>query len=409
MIFRNIRFAFRQLINNKVFSLINILGLSIALLASIAILKHVAFQHSFDDFHENSQSIYRLSVSYTDIAGSYGEYAGVSNAIGPKLTQEQPQILRSTSIFPLTEGFRHTIVSTVLESGPKEHSIDNIWSVNVDVFDMFSFGEMRGNAEGFSSAISSIAISESIATQFFGIEDPIGKEMKLNGNLSFIISSVFEDWPANSHLHPEILVQSDYLNEVGNVKPNMHFVGGSSYTYLQLMSGTSMDEMDTHLAEFVNKNKRAQDYDDVSLHLMPLADIHLNAYEQRKDMAEVNNGDTLSLLVLLSFLILLIAWFNYINLVTSSTLQKSKEIGIRRIHGAKPYTLFVQRLFDSIITVFLATLVALTANQFLKPYFSEVIGQGTLLDLVNSNSLIYYFLLFLGLCITVSAAARVSR
>ncbi len=395
--------SLRSLRGHRVFTIVSVLGLSVALLASMAILKHVAYERSFDSFQKNADDLYRLSVSYTDIAGNYDEYPGLSNVLGPKLTNDIPEILESVRVFPLKEAMRHTILSAESSSGLVQFDIPNIMAVDQSAFELFTFEILNGSPSGFSSASNSISINESVAVKLFGTFDPIGKKVELNGGTVFTVSSVFKDWPNTSHFHPEILVQMRLMEELKVARPNLHFLGGDSfYTYLKL-GASNPDDLIRKLEVFTNENRREQDSEDAKLHLMPFHDIHLNSATLSGDMAEVKNGKTLNLLVLLAALILLIAWFNLINLTTSGSLRRAKEVAIRRIHGATKYAMFSQLLIETVLIATLASVLTLTLNQFMGSYLSQIVGLGSLSDLGGNSYLTGGLIAFIVLGILISA------
>lgn len=392
----------RSLKRNSAFTAINVGGLSIAILAAITILGHVAYEYSFDSYQENFDDVYRLSVSYTDVAGNFGEHAGISNDIADRLKAELPEVLQTTRIHPLTGSMRHTIMASEASRGPVQFNVDQLWAVDTDAFDIFTFDVLRGNQQDLKNTVEGIAISESMATRFFGNENPVGKPMKLNGTMEFSVAVVFQDWPANTHIQPEILVQNRYMEQKGSHK-FLHFLGGRDYTYLRLAPGTNLQELETKLDDFVARNKRPQDMEDARLNLMPAKDIHLEANHMLQDMATVADKRTLNLLISLVGLILTIAWFNYINLNTSLTIRRIKEVAVRRIHGAGKAELFKQQLLSTFIMIMIALGLAFTIYQGSYGYLNRIIGTGGLDHLLNSTWLITGFCLFLILAALLSA------
>lgn len=392
---------FRSLRRNIAFTAINVGGLALAILAAIAILGHVAYEYSFDNYQKDLGDVYRVSISYTDVAGNFGEHAGISNDISDRLRDEMPEVIRSTRILPLTGTMRHTIMASESNSGPVSFNVDELWAVDLGAFDIFTFNIRQGNRKDLDNTIQGIAISESMAIKFFGNENPIGKPMKLNGEQEFVVSLVFEDWPDNSHIQPGILLQMPYLEE-GN-RRHLHFLGDQNYTYLKLKTETDLNILQTKLDDFVSRNKRPQDMDDARLNLMSARDIHLEATHMLKDMASVTDPGTLKLLILLVVLILAIAWFNYMNLNTSLTIRRIKEVAVRRIHGAGKRELFQQQLLNTGVMILLALGLALTIYQGSYGYLDKIIGKGGLDYLLNNTGLLMGFVLLLIIAVFLSA------
>ncbi len=395
MLLNNIRFTTRQLARNRVFTGINILGLSIALLVSIVILQYVAFEYSFDEFHADTDNVYRVSVSYTDLNGNYAEYGGVSNQILPALLNEVPEVVSGTRVLPVASISRHVILSAVDNEEAFEFQNHDLLAVDSGFFDLFSVKLIEGNESQLSNWQNGMLISESISKLFFGEESAVGRVIKLNDKLSFNVLGVFEDWPSNSHIHPKILIQFDF-------HPNMHFLSDQFHTYIKLDEQSNVQLLQEKLPDFVNKHIREQDADDAKLHLMPFEDIHTEAFFMLNDMAETRNKDTLKLLVLLSVLILMMAWFNHVNLSASRGLQRSKEMAVRRINGATSRAVFNQFFVDGLVTFSLATVIALTTYQLLAADLQSIIGAGSPVYLVQNTSLFSIPVLFLLFGILIS-------
>ncbi len=393
---------FRGLKRNSTFTAINVGGLALAMLAAITILGHVAYEYSFDDYQKDLDEVYRLSVSYTDVAGNFGEHAGISNDIADRLKAEMPEVVRSTRILPLAGTMRHTIMASENSSGPVSFNVDELWAVDPDAFEIFTFNIKQGNRKDLDNTIQGIAISESMALKFFGNENPVGKPMKLNGKQEFLVSLVFEDWPGNSHIRPAILVQMPYLEQEENWR-HLHFLGDKNYTYLKLTPETDLNKLQVKLDDFVLRNKRPQDMEDARLNLMPARDIHLEATHMLQDMASVTEPGTLKLLILLVVLIVAIAWFNYMNLNTSLTIRRIKEVAVRRIHGAGKRELFQQQLLNTSVMILLSLGLALTLYQGSYGYLDDIVGKGGLDYLLSNTWLLTGFVSLLILAVFLSA------
>lgn len=394
--------SFRHLRRRKVFTLVNVIGLSISLLVVVSILKYAAYEYGYDGYHENTDDVYRLTVSYTDVSGEFVHYAGISNEITSVIRRDIPEISQASRILPLNATMRHLIISNVNAS--VQFSVENVWGADSTIYDLFHFEVTAGSTEELSKVPNAIAISASNALRYFGNDNPIGKTLKMNGNIDLTVGLVFEDWPKDNHIRPEMIFQYRYLHQVEVARPNLHFLGGTYYTYLKIADNVSLASIDAKLATLVSRHKRPQDMDDSQLHLMPLKDIHLSADHMLSDIAEVKNGRSIELMLLLAALIWLLAWVNYVNLVNSDVLQRSKEVAIRRIHGAGRTTLFWQLLIDSLLVLVISTLISLTLNQFLNDNLTQIIGFGTFQSLLGHGWLLPLFISFVALGLIVSAA-----
>lgn len=378
----------RTMVRNTRFLVIGVFGLSVALLAVVAILVTVSYERSFDKNHPELDNTYRLSISYVDKNGEYGEYAGVSNALGSLLQSEFPEVGNHTRVFPLLKAMRHCILSYQSEQEPVEFNVERMYGFDKGALDMFVFKPLLGDMQSMTESIDGLALSKSMARKYFGEENPIGKTMKLNGSMNLTVGLVFEDWPDTNHFIPEAFVWNDFVEKEKISRPYLHFLGGIHYTYLTLSPFTDAEKFESKLEEFVARHKRSQDYDDAKLHLMPLKDIHLQAAYLQGDMAQVTDSRTISLLLLLAGLILAIACFNYVNLSSSFALQRTKEILIRKVHGANKWVFFKQLLFISSAVFTIALLLALTVYQLQSGWLRQLLGQGDISHLLADRQLI---------------------
>ena len=230
-------------------------------------------------------------------------------------------------------------------------------------------------------------LSESYARKYFGSENPVGKSLKVRGignERSVEITGVFKDYPKNSHLIIDYLLSYSTLSKIakeqGDTENSTETAWGwyDFYTYLKLRPGTTLEQVQAKMPAFCNRyidskidpksNRRTE------AHLMPMQDIHL--YSNFNQEAEVNgNGQAVSWLFLIAFFILGIAWINYINLATARSLERAKEVGVRKVMGALRPQLMGQFMMESLLLNFSALLLALLTAKIAMPFFSNFLEQ----------------------------------
>lgn len=373
------RIACRSLVKNKVFSLINILGLSVGLTAFILILLYVRFEFSYDNFHKNSQNIYRVATKVTlqneIINHESNTYEGIVHA----LKTDFPEVAAVTVIsafnsdgtFIRYENSKKTIVP--LENFSGCYADDSFFSV-------FSFPLVMGNSSTVLKEPYSAVVSETLASRYFN-NDAIGRVLEFKDDdkkpKRVKITGIIKDAPENSHIKFDILVNvPDDETNSGNEKSGFWFWSG--HAYILLTNHTVFKQIERKLdllAQTSNGLKiNKDDYGQLStFHLQPLGDIHLFSHLE-SELEPGGNSILAYVLLFFGIVILVIAWVNYINLSTAISSQKVKEIGIRKIVGASKTGLTLQVLTESLLFNTLSITIALFLAWMLLPPFGDLVG-----------------------------------
>jgi putative ABC transport system permease protein len=253
---------------------------------------------------------------------------------------------------------------------------------------MLGLNLVKGNPANVLNSVDKMIISESFAKKYFGDNNPIGKTLVSKDPAiteAYIITGVFKDYPRNSHLVIDYIISYSTFGKIRQLEGDTQNSTETGwrwydfYTYLKLKPGTDLKKFDAGLASFCNvhinslgKNKgnniRAE------LHVIPLADIHL--YSNANQEAEVNgNGQVVSFLFLIGIFIIVIAWINYINLSTARSVERAKEVGVRKVLGAGRPALVRQFLAESFMLNFIALAIAFIAAYLLTPAFNRFAGR----------------------------------
>lgn len=383
MIKHYFKVASRNLAKNKIFSLINIFGLTLGMGVFLLISQYIYFESSYDQFHSNAENIYRLRITSKqggDLSSStYNGYA-----LGPSGQEMIPEIEQFVRIHPQME---RMVVSNKQDN--VRHQENNSWYVDSNFLELFDFPLVYGDSKSALSNKNSIVITEQIAQKYFGDANCLGKELQVNeGQLigEFIISGVLKQLPKNSHLQFDILLPMEFLlkNEKTYTETN-GWDWSNFVTYISLDKNADPEKVAekfnqvfiTHIGEYLAETN-------VSLEasLQPLADIHLKS-EFTKDIAS-NNGDSqnITFFSIIAILILVMAWINYINLSTVQALGRSKEIGVKKIIGADRKQLISQFLIESFLVNFLAALFSIGIGYLLLPILNQILGQNLSLDVI---------------------------
>lgn len=355
--------AWRNLKRHQVFSLINVLGLSIGMAAGLLILQYVTFQTSFDRFHANASRLYRVVLG-KEVPGRWVTPYGLA----PLLKEEFPQVQQVTRMEPAG-----TIIAAVGQAVFKETTM---YLVEPSFLRMFSFPLQKGNPSTALSQPNSVVISPKIAQKYFGPADPMGKVIRLNGETDFSVTGLLKEIPSYSHLQFDFLLSYVSVNRDFQEKT---WGSRGIPTYILLAPGANPQALAKALPNAVKKH--TQENKELGYFwLQPVTDIHTSA-----EIKESNGVDPTMLYFLLSLavFILAIAWINYINLSTARATQRAKEVGVRKAMGAARFQLFRQFLLESVLLNGLAVVVAFTIVQVSLPYFRQLTGLQLSLTLWN--------------------------
>jgi len=364
MLFHYINIAFRNIIRNKGFALINLLGLSIGLAVSIMIGMYVVFELRYDKFHENYDHIYRVEQDF----GGTGKFIALSQVpIGEKIKQDYPGITSSTK---LKEVSRNS--SLFLENGT-EFSEESGFFADSNFFNVFTYHVKTGDAKTALIEPSNILISQELAEKMFPNENPVGRLIKLDNNINLKVSAVLENPPKNSHLNFSYLISMETYKEIGGQDFANDWSDFYWFNYLVLDENTSVSELNEKIHDLL-RIAIAEEYPS-HVYVEPLSSFHFYS----KSIAGPGQPGSLSrikTLIAIGFLILIIATINFINLKTANATTRAKEVGVRKVIGASKLSLVSQFLIEAILLSLIAVIMASFFIFYFLPSFN---------DMMNSN------------------------
>ncbi len=358
-----LKIAFRSLIRNRSHSLINIFGLALGLTAFILIASFVRHEASYDRFHQHSERIFRLGDSLM-WSGNWEKLAMTSAPMGPSLQKDYPMVERATRIMPWKPSELRWEEKKVTE---RPHFADN------NFFQVFSFELQKGNRENLLEEPRSVVISGTLAQKLFGNESPLDKTITFSDKGSLKVTGVFKDLPTNSHLRFEALISTGFLetDAFGGGDFLDMWVPHNYHTYLLLKKQEDAEKLAKVFPEFTKKYFGEDEAHKYRPFLEPLTSIYLKS-DAKYGTGISGDVDTVYLFSTISFLILLIAAVNYMNLSTARSAKRGKEVGIRKLSGATRQSLIRQFLGEALLITIIAFGISLLLAEITLPYFNQL-------------------------------------
>jgi putative ABC transport system permease protein len=396
--------AFRNLLKRKGYSILNILGLTIGMLGCLLIFHYVSYEKSYDSFQPKSKNIVRLRLDNYQKGELSFKSATVYPGIAPAMKRD----------FPEVEDFCRLHDAEWLLTNPKTNvkfSEKKGYFADASAVSMLDIDLVQGNGKTVLDAPDKMIISESIARKYFGNGNPVGETLQARdpqGVQTYQITGVFKDYPHNSHLVIDYLVSYPTLQKIINSAwgdttnaTETSFGWYDFYTYIQLKEGASLQQFASKVPAFTDKYINSQEWyqnnnNRGEIHLLPITDIHLKSnYNQE---AEVNgNGQAIGFLFLVGLFIIGIAWVNYINLATARSVERAKEVGVRKVMGALRSELIKQFMTESFLMNIIAFVLSLLFFFMLVNPFDRFTGRDVLTGMTLSNDYwILFGILFLG-------------
>jgi putative ABC transport system permease protein len=361
----------RNLLNNKFYTTITLLGLSIGMTACFLILHYVDYQLSYDQFHEKADRIYRIEHQYSEQGEIRSRSARTAAAVGPALKHDFAEVESFVRFLGWFGSNKFTYEDvTYLEN--------KILFVNPDFFNTFSFSIIKGDKVTGLTGPDKVMISESIARKYFGNNEPMGKELLLqdgSNNLRLTVSGVYKDPPANSHFRFDFLISYDTFISLKGEDANTSWQWTNFYTYILLKPGVNIESVRAKMPAFIESHLgHLKQYNvAVNFKLQPLTDIHLYS-DLQDELGETGSGKTVPFLIIIALFILVIAWVNYVNLSTAKALTRAREVGVRKVMGADRKKLVVQFIVESILVNGIAMVIAIAFFLSSFPLFAELTG-----------------------------------
>ncbi len=391
MLYINIKIALRNLFKNKAYAFINIGGLAIGLAACLAIGLYVADEYSYDHFHQNFDHIYRITEIQKQADGLH-PVAVTPGPLAPALEKDFAEIIRTTRV----GNWR-----ALLQTGQKSIEPTSTLIVENSFFKMFDFKLLLGNPETVFLNPDELIISESLAVQFFGKDWRntlvLGTTVMLNTSIPTTLAGVVENVPEYSHLQFDALLPFKYLEKYDEWSNRWN--SNNYHTYLQLAPETNAaafeEKISTQIARYDNGN-------DAILRLQPLSDIYLHSkFDFETDFGKRSDIFYVQVLVAVGLIVLMIAMVNFINLSTSRSTGRAREVGVRKSVGARRQSLITQFLSESLLMTTLAVGLSLFLAEAALPLFNDVADKEMVIPFWSPD----FWLLILGTTVFIGLLA----
>ena len=399
------KIAWRNLLRNRAFSAINIVGLSIGLASCMLISLYVLDELSFDRYNEKADQIVRVSFKGTMQGGKMDE-AHVMAPTAQALKNDYPEILSATRL--RQGGFPKVII------GDQQYSEDPMAFVDNNFFDVFTLPLIKGDKKNALSEPNTVIITQKIAEKYYGKQDAIGKLILFKGSETpYKVTGVIEKVPKNSHFHYELFVSMAGLDEAKSTS----WMQSEFFTYLLLQKGADYKKLEAKLPQTVEKYMGPQlqkamgvtlaefrkGGNDIGLYLIPLTDIHLYSTASY-DLGNPGDIKYVYIFGAVAIIMLVIACINFMNLSTAGASKRAREVGVRKVMGSNKMELVWQFLLESVLLTSMALVLAAIFAFIALPLFNSLSGKDLALQLNAVPSLIPGLLLF-GLAVGVLAGS----
>jgi putative ABC transport system permease protein len=375
-----LKIAWRILAKNKVHTIINIIGLGVGLSVSVLMMIYVHHQLSFDNFHRNGDRIYRFTIEGVVGDGRTVTGAITSGDVARVVTDDVPELEHTCRIY--NWGANEVIIND------KRFTDDQVLWVDSSFFQIFTFPLLKGNPVLALKEPATLVLTQKTAIKYFGDTDPVNQTLRLGGN-DYLITGVAANPPSNSHLQFDILASFHTLErpDWDVVKQN----GLSFPTYVLVKEGVDhvhFTEKAVASAD-ISTNERFNPYGIVISHyLQPLTRIHLHSAFSF-DMAKRGDIRNVYVFSFLALGVILIALFNFVNLVTAQSEKRTREIGMRKVMGAFRKDLVIQFIGESVLIVMFAFVLSLMLNELLIGEFSNLLDEKFRLEYWHNPKMLF--------------------
>lgn len=375
----------RNLKKNPAYMLINILGLSVGMTASILIFLFVQHELSYDKYHEKSDRIYRLSRSFFKQNGEVNLHLGhLAPPFGP--------LLKSDFQEDVEEVVRVMNTKLVLKEEGNNFEENRFYFTDPEIFNVFSWKIVDGDPEAALNFPDGLIISESMARKYFGDADPMGKTLELKAgpvSANMLVRAVMEDIPDNSHFKADFLASMELVTDFyGGYEEMMKNFGSNNFgTYMLLREGVEIAAIEARIPDFLNRHIQvgadgALPSSWTGLHPWLITDIHLHS-NLDSELEPNSSIEYVYIYTAIAIFILLIACVNFMNLATARSAKRALEVGLRKVLGAEKKLLIGQFMSETILMTLMAAVIALLLSWLVLPIFGNFTGKDLSMNMLE--------------------------
>jgi putative ABC transport system permease protein len=390
------KLAFRNIIRQKGFSFINIGGLAIGMACCIIILLFIQYELSYENMHPDLDNIYRV-LTIDKAMGTNSQRVGITiPALGPSIPDAFPEVKDFLRIR------RQGQLLVTYEENPSVY-IQSLYAMDENAFDFFGFNLLEGDPATALKDPYTVVLTKSEESRIFGDESAMNKTIRTGNGFDLTVTGIIEDLPLNTHLSCTAL--ESFATGIAQARQNQppdsnRPIWIESWqmiampTYIRLKDGFTAAGMDARLTAHCRDNEVGENFD---ITLQALNDVHLRSTDIIFDGGVSNKGDINNIYVFaaIAFLVLLIASVNYMNLSTAKSMQRAKEVGMRKVVGSVRSQLISQFLGESMILTLLALILAIPLVEIVLPWLSDLGGMDIRMNLLENHVITLFMIALL--------------
>lgn len=390
MLKNHFKIAWRSLLKNRFFTLLNISGLAVSLVVAIFLLTFAKQELSFNSSFSKEANIYRVNM-VTSENYNFEKWAQLPNSVGPAMLQDLPEVEEMARLIRYNFGG-----TSSLRWDNENYLIDDFYLTDAAFFDLFDFEFLEGNKQSAFEKPNSIVISESERQNIFGNQPAINQQITINQKNDFTVTGVFKDLPENTSFDGRF-----YANILDSwMGKDVYWSNASYETYCLLNPNATIDKVAKNASALIDKYVDKDDQYFTGFLLQPLSKIYLYSNDlDHSYSTRSGNINHVRLFFILSFLILGMAAINYINLTTARAQNNAKEVGISKVLGANKRQIQIRFYTETVTLVFIAVVLAVILSVLILPLFNTLTEtELTVSQLLSFNN----SFLFVGLWFLIS-------
>lgn len=364
-----LKIALRVIRKDNMFTLINVLGLATGLAVALLIIQYVRFELSYEKSYPLSDRIVRVTMDYLNGGALDAQDAEMYPPVGARALRDMNEIVNFTRAYPLRKP------NVTVQLGDKYFLVNNVYAVDSSFFSMFGYPLLRGSGKDLFTQPRQVVLTKSLALTYFNTLNVVGKTLKIpgtKGTMLLDIVGVVPDSPANTHLKFDMIVSyPTMISDFGENEDNWN--NNNTYTYLQLDENTTNEAFTKSLTAFSDRLISEKKIVNERVVAQKISDIHLYSH---KTYETEPNGEARSVYFLLgvAILVLLTAFVNYVNLTTSKSLDRAREIGMRKVVGSTRNQIRTQIFLETVLVNLLAGIAAVGFVAALQSVFVDMAG-----------------------------------
>ncbi|HMB91368.1 MAG TPA: ABC transporter permease [Rhodothermales bacterium] len=377
-----LKIALRHLRRHKGYAFINVAGLAVGMAVCVLIVLFVRDELRYDRFHANADRIFRVVNERQGEQGTTMR-AATPPAMGPTLVREFPEVQQAVRFFDMG--------TTLVRRGDKQIYERNVWTADSTLFDVFTLNLVSGDPGTALNQPASLILSESAAQTYFGADDPLGQTLDLSGGIEFTVTGVFEDWPDQSHIQADFIASFSTMRRFVDPARLENWIWQQFYTYILVPDADAAASLEAKLPAFLDRYADAETSQysfTYESQLQPLTEVYLHSVGFAFDGSPRGSITYVYAFSGIALLILLIACFNFMNLATARSMQRAREVGMRKVIGAQRRQLVAQFLGESVLMALVALVVTVGVVLLVLPSFNAFIGKALGLDVASILSLL---------------------